>query len=111
MCSTLGHVDKGETELQTAYRETKEETGLEATDFKIFEDSKQTLNYEVNGKPKIVIYWLAQLTNANASVKLSDEHINYKWLQLQEACNVVQYAETQQLLKNCEDYISKHSLV
>ncbi|CAH0550385.1 unnamed protein product [Brassicogethes aeneus] len=105
-----GHMDPGETEMQTAYRETNEESGLKPDDYKVYEDCKQTLNYDVKGKPKIVIYWLAKLVNDKAEVKLSHEHIAYKWLTLQDACQVVEYEETRTLMKNCEEYIKSHNL-
>lgn len=100
-----GHVDPGESDMETALRETEEEAGLVANDFKIFEDAKQELKYDVNGKPKIVIYWLAELLNPDKPVRLSDEHQAFKWLPLEEACSVAQYEEMQNALKYFNDYI------
>jgi bis(5'-nucleosidyl)-tetraphosphatase len=74
-----GHVDPGETEMATAIRETVEESGLKKGDLKIYEDVKRILNYKVKGKPKVVTYWLAELVNPQAKVKLSEEHQDYKW--------------------------------
>nr|XP_003708020.1 PREDICTED: bis(5'-nucleosyl)-tetraphosphatase [asymmetrical] [Megachile rotundata] len=100
-----GHVDPGESDMATALRETEEEAGLVADDFKIFEDAKQELKYDVNGKPKIVIYWLAELLNPNKPVRLSDEHQAFKWLPLEEACSVAEYEEMQNALKYFNNYI------
>ncbi|XP_068958011.1 bis(5'-nucleosyl)-tetraphosphatase [asymmetrical] isoform X2 [Petaurus breviceps papuanus] len=55
-----GHVDPGESDLETAFRETREEAGLDASQLKIIEGFKSELNYVVNSKPKTVIYWLAE---------------------------------------------------
>lgn len=94
--------------MVTALRETWEESGLSETDLKIYPNSKQVLNYEVNSKPKRVVYWLAQLVNPNATVQLSNEHQDYKWLQLDEACAYGKYEDMQRMLRNFDDYIKKN---
>lgn len=94
--------------METALRETKEEAGLLATDLKVFEDAKQELNYLVQGKPKTVIYWLAELLNSNKPIQLSDEHQTFKWLPLEEACTISKYEEMQVTLRNFNDYILKN---
>ncbi|XP_076751016.1 purine phosphoribosyltransferase family protein Apf [Xylocopa sonorina] len=103
-----GHVDPGESDMETALRETEEEAGFSASDLKIFKDVKQELTYIVNGKPKIVIYWLAELLNNEKPVRLSDEHQAFKWLPLEEACQVAEYQEMQDALKKFHDYILKN---
>lgn len=104
-----GHVDPGETDLVTAYRETIEESGLQKSDLKVYEDTKKTLNYKVKGKPKIVHYWLAELINPQAKVKLSHEHQDYKWLSLKEACDIVEYKDMQEVLTEFEGYLTNKS--
>ncbi|KAL1513069.1 hypothetical protein ABEB36_002545 [Hypothenemus hampei] len=100
-----GHVDPGETDLATAYRETEEESGLIKSDIKVYDETKKTLKYNVNGKPKTVHYWLAELINPSATVKLSNEHQNFKWLPLKEACEIVEYKDMQSLLTEFEGFI------
>ena len=103
-----GHVDPGESDMETALRETEEEAGFIASDLKIFNDAKQELKYEVKGKPKIVIYWLAELLNPDKPVRLSHEHQAFKWLPLEEACSVAKYEDMQKMLKYFNDYILKN---
>lgn len=106
-----GHVDPGETnEMVTALRETREESGLTENDFNVIDDSEKELNYPVKGKPKRVVYWLAKLINQQANVQLSDEHTEYKWLQLKEACEHVKYDSTVNLLTYYESFINKNNL-
>ncbi|KAB0790092.1 hypothetical protein PPYR_15593 [Photinus pyralis] len=101
-----GHVDPGETDpMVTALRETSEESGLRQSDLRIFHDSKHILNYNVRGKPKIVIYWLAELINPSAGVRLSDEHQDFKWLELEEACRFGNYTDMQVMLKHYDNFI------
>ncbi|XP_034172773.2 purine phosphoribosyltransferase family protein Apf [Osmia lignaria lignaria] len=103
-----GHVDPGESDMETALRETEEEAGFIASDLKIFNDAKQELKYEVKGKPKIVVYWLAELLNPDKPVRLSHEHQAFKWLPLEEACSVAKYEDMQKMLIYFNDYILKN---
>ncbi|XP_012227402.1 bis(5'-nucleosyl)-tetraphosphatase [asymmetrical] [Linepithema humile] len=102
-----GHVDPGESDMETALRETQEEAGFVSSDLKIFEDAKHEMTYQVKGVPKIVIYWLAELLNPDKSVKLSNEHQAYEWLSLRDACNLAKYAEMQKALNEFDKYISQ----
>lgn len=88
-------------------RETREEAGFSSSDLKIFEDAKHELNYTVNGVPKMVIYWLAELLNPEKSVRLSDEHQAFQWLSLREACDLAKYMDMQNALREFDKYISE----
>lgn len=90
--------------MHAALRETQEEAGFLSSDLKVFE-FKQELNYRVNGVPKIVIYWLAELLNPDKSVTLSAEHKAYRWLSLCEACDLAKYADMQNALREFDKYI------
>ncbi|XP_023012565.2 purine phosphoribosyltransferase family protein Apf [Leptinotarsa decemlineata] len=100
-----GHLDPGESELKAAFRETMEESGLLKEDLKVYEDCKKVLNYEVKGKPKTVYYWLAELINPRAEVKLSDEHQDFKWLEIEEAMKYADYKDMRELLLDFEKYV------
>ncbi|XP_033354816.1 bis(5'-nucleosyl)-tetraphosphatase [asymmetrical] [Bombus vosnesenskii] len=103
-----GHVDPGESDMEAALRETEEEAGLLVNDLNIFENVKEEQNYEANGKPKIVIYWLAELLDPEKPIRLSHEHQAFKWLPLEEACSIAKYKEMQNTLRNFNDYILKN---
>lgn len=102
-----GHVDPGENDLQTALRETQEEAGLCETDFKVL-DFKRELHYPVKGKAKVVVYWLAELTNPKAEVRLSHEHQGFEWAALARAMELAKYPDLQGLLKDCSDYLKEN---
>lgn len=102
-----GHLDPGETEIEAAIRETFEESGLQKSDLHIFEDQIVNLNYDVNGKPKKVVYWLAELINKSAKVRLSEEHQDYQWLNLDNACKYASYEDMIKVLKNFDQIIKK----
>ncbi|KAJ8303846.1 hypothetical protein KUTeg_017429 [Tegillarca granosa] len=92
-----GHVDPGESEFETALRETEEESGLTADKLKIYKDFEKILHYEVRGKPKKFL-----------QVTLSHEHIKYEWLKLGDALKyVMKYPDFQEVLNDADKYIHK----
>ncbi|XP_044300012.1 bis(5'-nucleosyl)-tetraphosphatase [asymmetrical] isoform X2 [Varanus komodoensis] len=100
-----GHVDPGEDDLQTALRETQEEAGLEPSQFTIIDGFKKELNYVVKGKPKTVIYWLAEMKDHSTEIKLSPEHQAFRWLTLPEACRLSGYEDMQAALKEAHQFL------
>ena len=80
-----GHVDGAETDLETAWRETREETGL--TDLAPDPDFRAEIAYRVRKGPqslwKTVVYFRATLRSGE--VRLSHEHVAHAWLALPEA--------------------------
>ncbi|XP_049590455.1 bis(5'-nucleosyl)-tetraphosphatase [asymmetrical] isoform X1 [Syngnathus scovelli] len=100
-----GHVDPGEDDLTTALRETKEEAGLGAEDLQIMEGFLKELHYEVRGRPKEVLYWLAELRDPGTEVTLSNEHQSYRWVQLEDACTLAQHKEMQDTLRAAHRYL------
>lgn len=80
-----GHVDVGETELQCALRELREETGIVAEDIEIDPTFNYENRYMVNQKryggkgfvEKKLLVYLARLKNP---VKITvTEHDGYRW--------------------------------
>ena len=51
-------MDAGESPLQAAERETKEEAGLDKNDFEHLDKFEEKITYNVNGRPKDVFYYL-----------------------------------------------------
>lgn len=98
-------MDPGEDDLTTALRETKEEAGLGAEHLRVIDGFLQELRYEVQGKPKEVLYWLAELRDPGTAVTLSDEHRDYRWARLEEACTLAQYKDLQDTLRSAHRYL------
>ena len=103
-----GHVEADETDLQTAYRETLEETGITEDCLHVFDNMKVELNYIAFGNPKTTVYWLAQLKNVDIPVVISDEHQDYKWFCFADAFEAVNYPDMQDAMKKCEEFLEKH---
>lgn len=100
-----GHVDPGEEDLQTAIRETHEEAGLSEAHLRLT-DFRKELHYEVRGREKVVTYWLAELRDPHTPVILSDEHKDYRWLNLNDACHLAEYADMKDLLNECQVFLN-----
>lgn len=102
-----GHVDPGESDMETAFRETEEEAGLKSQDIRVVEHFRKELHYTVKNKPKTVVYWLAELANNEIPVILSEEHKDFKWVDVDEACKLGDYVDLQNLLKECDVYLKE----
>ncbi len=103
-----GHLDKGESPLEAAERETKEEANLYKNDLEHLKGFEEKITYNVNGQQKDVFYYLARIRNAQQSIKLSHEHQNSVWSHLQDACNLVKHHETQNVLQKAEKFIQNY---
>lgn len=78
-----GHVDPGESEVQCALRELREETGILATDIEVLDGLRFTSNYQVRGKKsgqlydKTLVIFLARLQR-DVTISVT-EHAGYQW--------------------------------
>lgn len=102
-----GNIEQGESIKQTAIRETEEETGI--NDLKFLEGFKEWIKYfykiEGENRFKIVTYLLAK--TEQKQVKLSHEHIGYKWLPYEEALNQLTYDNAKEVLKKAHSFIKE----
>ena len=93
-----GHVEKNETEVETALREVKEEVGLEV---EIDKDKRHEQNYYISDKDiyKTIVLFLAKPKNTD--VKMQVEEIeDFKWCSFEEALDTITYDDTKELFKN-----------
>ena len=113
-----GHIEKGETWEDTLMREVKEETGI--SKIKIIPDFYTWIKYfyRAHGKEKerrkrkkegvnifkIVTFYLAETSSKR--VRLSFEHINYRWLQYKEALEKVTYKSSKKVLEKANKFLT-----
>ena len=107
MINFQGHLDPGEDDITAAYRETKEEAGVGEDQIKVYMDFSYQLNYEAFGNPKVVTYWPALLKKFDDPVILSDEHIDYKWLNLEDAISLSGYDDMARCLRDFSEKLDK----
>ena len=93
---TKGHMEENETEIETAIRETKEETNL---DVLIYETKRYSVNYKVNNKiNKEVIYYLAKPITKN--IKKQESEINeILWVDIDKVIDILTYNNIKNMWK------------
>lgn len=108
-----GHMEPGENNDQTAFREVKEETGLEEKNFRIVPDFDFEFNYKKckKGINRTIItkIWLAEVIDPHCKITTSIEHQAYKWVPLNEAKDLLKtrggYEEYRKCFEKCEEKI------
>ena len=92
-----GHIEEGESEIQTAIRETKEETNLDVV---IEDETRFCLNYIIEDKQinKYVVYFIAKAINND--VKLQIEEIDdIAWVDIEKVEDILTFDNLQKLWK------------
>ncbi|XP_055303025.1 bis(5'-nucleosyl)-tetraphosphatase [asymmetrical]-like [Sitodiplosis mosellana] len=102
-----GHMDPGEDDFTAALRETREEAGYTADDLNIYKNEQKTINYNGNGKHKIVTFWLAELEDPKKVPTLSKEHTEFKWLPKDDATSLVGNSNFTDIVTYFHDKIEK----
>jgi len=101
-----GNIEIGESELDTIKREIMEETGI--TDINFIDDFRQQISYRYKKKfklvNKLVIYYIVE-TKSN-KVVLSFEHVNFVWLNYNDALNRLSFDNSKKILKNANEFLS-----
>ena len=101
-----GNIENGESELDTIKREIMEETGI--TDIKFIDDFRQQISYRYKKKFKLVnksvIFYIVE-TKSN-KVVLSFEHVNFAWLNFNDALNRLSFDNSKKILKNANEFLS-----
>lgn len=99
-----GHMEPGETEEETARREIREETGLEAVLDTRF---RASVRYSPGpGITKDVIYFLGEATSG--TLRLQTEEISAsRWLPEAEARQLVTYDNDRQVLEQAIAYLHR----
>lgn len=100
-----GHIEKGEKEIDTARREVAEETGIQ--DIEIIDGVKEHIKYffKFRGETifKIVTFYLAKTKTKD--VKISEEHIGYKWLPYEKALERLTFENAKGILRKAHQYL------
>jgi len=105
-----GRIEKGEKPEDTAKREVAEETELK--DISFIKGFKEIIKYSFQrqGKEiiKSVVFLLAE--TKTAKIKLSSEHIGYKWLPYEEAIELLTFDNAKEILKKANNFLSRKGL-
>jgi len=104
-----GNLRKEETPKQAAVREVVEETGLSEDDLRFTEGFEKEAKwfYRLGEEPvqKRVTYFLAETQRED--VRISEEHVGFKWLNFKDALRLLRYKNSKKLLLMAEDFLQK----
>jgi len=89
-----GKLDRGETPLQAALREVREETGYRVKALAF----AGAFGYEVKGAPKVVLYWLMKPLKQGPILD-PDEVCELRWVNLRSAIRIMTYERERDLVR------------
>ena len=90
-----GHMEEGETEVQTAIREVKEETNIEV---EVNEEYRYSTKYSPKEDVmKEVVYFLAKNINDNKKAQL-EEVSEVRWFRMNDAIEKITYDNSREIL-------------
>ena len=97
-----GHVENGETEIQTAMREVKEETGIDIiVDFSF----REIVTYSPKkDTQKDVVYFLAMAKNYNYTPQ-PEEISQIKWVEISRVHSILSYDNDRQSVNHVKPII------
>lgn len=97
-----GHVENGETEIETAKREIKEETSIDVIIDPTF---RETVTYSPKKDTvKVVVYFLARAKNVNFSPQ-EDEIAEIRWVDISYAGNILSYENDRTIVSRARNAI------
>ncbi len=100
-----GYLEKKEKPEEAAKREIGEETGIK--DLKFIKGFKEWIKYFFKAKEKnifkIVIFFLAE--TRTKEVKISSEHIGYKWLSFEQTLEQLTFENVKEILKKANNFL------
>ncbi len=106
-----GHIEKGEKPEEAAKREIREETGIKV--IKFIEGFKETIKYFFKWKGqsifKIAVFYLAE-TKTNR-VKISWEHLGFKWLPYEEALKQLTFKNAKEILEKAHKFLTDRPIM
>lgn len=99
-----GHVENGETEVETAKREIMEETSIKADlldDFRITKHYSPYTNVE-----KEVVFFIASSSEYDIKIQ-AEEILEYKFAPFDEVYDVLTYESDKDVLKRADEFLKK----
>lgn len=103
-----GHMERGEDEHMTAYREVLEETGIRIS---FLPDFRFKSEYSIQNRiEKKVIIFLAT-TQDTRTVIQQEEIEEYLWLGFQKAMDVLRFPNDKQMLAKANEYLGSHRII
>lgn len=101
-----GHTESGETDIQTALRETWEETSIKP---ELVNDFRTVIRYKLeNGNDKICIFYLGDFSNQTPKSNETFEQFDFLILPFLEAHEMLSFPATKLLLEQANEYLKNN---
>ncbi len=101
-----GHTESGETDIQTALRETWEETSIKP---ELVNGFCTKIRYKLeNGNDKICVFYLGDFSNQIPKSNDTFEQFEFLILPFDEAYQILSFPDTKLLLKQADDFIKNN---
>ncbi len=103
-----GHMESGETEMQTALREIREETGL--TVF-LRDGFREAVEYSPKpGVKKQVVYFIGFTLNESTLHPQEEEVSEITWMEIDRAYDMVTFRNDKNLIQGAKKYIERRGM-
>lgn len=102
-----GHVEMGETDQQTAYREVLEETGIHV---KFLPDFVTRSQYSIQGKVEKSVSIFLATTDDTSTIIQKEEIEDYVWLGYEKAQARLKFENDHAILDKAAEYIRKNNI-
>lgn len=111
-----GNVERGEDDHEAAKREVKEEVNI---DIDFVDGFKEVSRHDLNLRSlfskktikKEVILFLSKVEGDPKIKKQRSEILDYKWLNFEDAYQILTFQDRKQVLENAEKFIIKNSKI
>ncbi len=98
-----GHVEAGESEVETAHREILEETSIDTIIDPTF---RETVSYSPKkDTQKIVVYFIAKAKNTNFTPQ-EEEIADIRWIEIDRACSVLTYDNDKGIVNKAKSFLN-----
>ena len=102
-----GHMEKGETQEETATREVLEETGVH---IRIFSDFSYESRYKIGAKIEKRVDVFLAVTEDTQTVIQKEEIEDYIWLRYAEALSTLRFDNDKEILMAAQEYMLAHDI-
>ncbi|MCR4926216.1 MAG: NUDIX domain-containing protein [Clostridiales bacterium] len=97
-----GHIEEGETQKETAFREVLEETGLH---IRFIPDFISKSEYTIQGKVEKCVNIFLATTDDDEIIMQEEEIEAYIWLNYEQAMETLKFDNDKNILKNAQNFL------